>query len=117
MLDDFAVDVLAAHRLTVLATRDRITGPVRWRLIRWSYKRTHGDAFVVPLDHTADKVAAEDPDPPKLAYFVHCMWCFGLWVCVAAVVLKRVWPAGWRFARWALAMSSMVALIDQQVND
>jgi hypothetical protein len=45
------------------------------------------------------------------------MWCFGLWVCVAAVVLKRVWPAGWRFARWALAMSSMVALIDQQVND
>lgn len=113
MLDQFAVDALAANRLTVLVTRDRIAGPIRWRLIRRSYRQKYGDDFVVPLDHTADQIVKEDPDPPKLAYFMHCMWCFGLWVCFGVVIFRRLFPGVWRLVRVPLAMSSAVALLDE----
>lgn len=40
---EFAVNVLAVHRLTRLATADVITAPPRDALIRAIYVRSHGE--------------------------------------------------------------------------
>jgi hypothetical protein len=116
---DLLIDILAAHRATILIARDRVTGPVRWRVIAFAYRRHHGNRFSIrkPYGPHVDQMVTDDPDPPKLAYFMHCLWCLGLWISIALVAVTLVTPRGAAVAKRALALSSALALIDEIVSE
>lgn len=97
--------ILAAARLTRLVTVDKITEPIRDRIIvRFS------------PDPNLELVR---PPESKLVYLVHCPWCFGLWV--AAAVWPTTWyvchlqtwlhvTAWWAIPAGALALSQLIGL-------
>src|SRR5262245_51055618 len=95
MLAEFAVDALAAHRLTRLVTADSITQ--RWRdaLVCHAY-RVNGDFGDEPDQGWAD-YAEGDPNAPKVARLVTCRWCTGLWIAVGVVIARRVAPRRWGY--------------------
>lgn len=67
---------LAAYRVARFVAVDELTRRARNRIIRWAYRGDlDGD------DLTADVFA--DPDPPRVAYLVSCVWCLSLWVALA----------------------------------
>jgi hypothetical protein len=116
------VDVLAAYRLTVLLTRDTITGPVRWRLIRWAYERRDGrdtDEAERELGPTWDRAVDDDLHgadtvqelPPKLATLVRCRWCMGVWAGAAVAAARWTVPDQWAPVAWALAAATVAVLL------
>lgn len=69
--------LLIATRLTLIITTDRISEALRMRVI--------------------SKLGADH----WFTYFIHCPWCVGLWLGVAAAV--AVWftaPADWPLTAW-----------------
>lgn len=115
------IDGLAAHRLTRLVTADTITQPARATLIRIAYD-ADPDAYhrmSEALDREVDKMSdAElddlpevDEQPPKLAAFIRCRWCTGLWISGFVVVARRYCPRVWDPVARALALSTVAALI------
>lgn len=62
----FLLNTLAASRLAVLATDDKITAPARERFTAWADPR----AFTRPL-----------------ATLANCSWCAAVWMCAALAVL------------------------------
>lgn len=125
--DDALVDALAAYRLTRLATADVITRPLRARLIALAYERreqqTFGDGRIrydplyrahgqPPLTEAElDGLPENDDDAPKLADFVKCRWCAGMWISGFVVVARRYAPRVWDPLARALALSAAAALI------
>lgn len=101
------VYALAAARVTVLITEDRITQTPRNALVRrikaratarrlreWTAEYTAADLPVPPgtereLRSLAARKTAEQP--PYLAYLLGCPWCAGFWVSLPAA-------AAWWFA-------------------
>jgi len=122
-LDVLVLDAFAAHRLTRLVTRDTITRPIRARIIRGAYEHAPGwiglanDApgeGVYPLTQTEsewDSMPHDDDDAPKLAAFITCPWCVGLWISFGVVVARRYASGAWDPIARALALSSAAALL------
>lgn len=104
---DLAVDALATHRLTRLVTQDTITRPLRARIIRHAYRFKDDDLTEAELD----QMPHDDDDAPKLAAFIVCPWCVGLWISFGVVVARRYASLLWRPLARALALSSAAALI------
>lgn len=86
-------DVLAAYRLTRLATKDEITEPVRQRLRAMSYRAT------------------PPPVAVKLDTLLQCPWCAGFWIAAGVVTLRRFAPKAWTPAARVLATSAAVGII------
>jgi hypothetical protein len=85
------LSALATYRLTILATRDRITEPIRSRL---SFGRT-GKAI-----------------RPRVEYFVTCPWCVSMWIA-AAVVAMATWH-WWIYPASALAFSAVAGFLAER---
>lgn len=81
----FLVDALAAYRLTMLATRDDLTEPLRGLVD----ERRH----------------------PVLADFVECPWCVGMYVAGLVVVARRIAPRWWGPVATALAYSGVTGFL------
>lgn len=109
MWGDFALDALAAHRLTRLVSADVITQPLRDYLVERAY-RAKGDDGGVPANGWADYAEA-DPDAPKVASLLVCRWCVGFWVSVGVVAARRLAPRPWGYVARVLAASSAAALL------
>jgi len=111
MFDDTALDILAVHRLTRLATKDSITSPWRSRLIAAAYGSP--DAARREADHEEDwhRKLALDDNPPKLAELLTCRWCMSVWIAGAVMLVRHTRP--WRVLRYLLALSSASTLLAQ----
>ncbi len=108
---DLAVDVLAAYRLTRLATADVISEPVRQSVVRRVGVAVPGPGADTEEPTTAEGLVAADPAPPKLATLVTCRWCAGMWVAGGVGAARRWAPEAWRPVAWALALSAGAALL------
>lgn len=86
----FAVDGLAAYRLTRLATRDAVLTAPR-------------DALLNALQRRERSLAA---------YFVQCPWCMGVWISVAVTAARQFMP-GWGYVANALALATVVGLLSE----
>jgi hypothetical protein len=81
-----AIGALAVHRLTRLITTDEVTRP--WR----------------------ERVEQTDPEG-RLAYFVTCPWCVGLWMSAGWAVVAYAAPALAVPLGAVLAWSSVTGLL------
>lgn len=111
---ELVLHFLACWRLCQLAIRDRITLPIRGRLIRWAYQRADGpdqatDAEPATLGEW-DDLAQADADAPPLAILVTCWWCAGLWIAAGWTGFAAVWPAGWWWSSVALGASVVLVV-------
>jgi hypothetical protein len=106
---ELAVDLLATHRLTRLATADVLTEPLRERLVCAAYRR-QGDTGSAPATGWADYAEA-DPEAPKLASLLVCRWCTSIYLGALVVAARRVAPRPWGYLARALAASSAAALL------
>lgn len=110
---ELAVDALAVHRLTRLATADTITEPLRWSLVAdlIVFKQQH--QLTPTQDDAADaaELVALTQDPPKLAVLVTCRWCAGAWVTAAAMLLRWRRPRAWAAIARPLAVASASTLL------
>jgi hypothetical protein len=109
------VDIVAAYRLTRLATADVITAPVRDELVAFSYvardgdrdaedrKRTHGGSW--------SEIAMDDPDSPWLATLVTCRWCAGWWISCLIVWARCRHPRTWNLVAEVSTLSAAAALL------
>lgn len=108
------VDLLAAFRLTRLVTRDTITRPLRVRVIRRAYQDAYGPgdnwAWNERSEAEWDQTPETDDDAPKLAAFIICPWCVGLWISGFVVLARRYAPSAWEPLARVLAISSAVGL-------
>lgn len=87
---DVVLMVVATHRGTQLLGWDTITGPIRWRVIRFGYRRAGhevddpdqwGDTIESPSkwDQQLD-VDAGEGNAPRYLKLVRCWWCLSVWV-------------------------------------
>lgn len=127
-----ALDAIAAHRLTRLATLDVIFDGPRAAIIHWSYTRqaerahkslhAHLHALGVleqfgahrPSDLTPaewEQLAMDDDNAPKGATFITCRWCASVWIGVGIVIARRWFPRLWDPVARAAAISSGAALL------
>jgi hypothetical protein len=106
---DLVIDVLAAYRLTRLATIDVVGEPIRQAVVRAAGVRDHDGS--TEGGASAEAMVAADPTPPKLATLVTCRWCAGMWVA-GGVGAARLWaPRAWSPVAWGLALSAGAALL------
>lgn len=111
-VQDFALDCVAAHRLTRLATDDSITRPLRARVIRWAYWRSRKLSLAGKTDAQVDEYPMNDEEePPKIAELVRCRWCAGMWISGFVVVARRYAPGAWDPLARLLATSDAAALL------
>lgn len=108
------VDALACYRLTRLVTADEIAEPLRARWIRLAYRIEEGfpidDRREPDVGESWQDVVEQDPQPPKLATFIVCRWCTGMWISLGVILVARRyrwWPA----LADALACSAAAALV------
>lgn len=106
---ELIVDLLAAYRLTRLATADIISEPVRQSLVG-RFVRSAGAAPPEP-DRTAQELVDGMDDPPKLARLITCRWCAGIWIAGGVVLARSVAPRAWEPVAKGLAFSAGAALI------
>lgn len=114
---DLAVDALATHRLTRLATRDRITRRPRAEIIIRSYAefdREQGNRRHAWTDADWEELARTDETAPAGAAFIVCAWCTSIWIGAAVVAARRYAPGVWDPLARALASSTVVGLIAEQ---
>lgn len=112
----FVRDLMAAHRLTRLATTDSITEPARAVLIVAAYRAAGLEAHAWDLlkaspHSTWTERAQDDPDAPWPAQLITCRWCAGWWISLAIVVARRRWPRGWALVADTAACSSAAGLL------
>ena len=88
---DFIIDALATHRLTRLVIEDDITADLRERV--WRRHPPHDD---------------------KLGYLLTCPWCTSMWAGFAVAAARTIAPSAWRPLSYALALSSLVGLIEER---
>jgi hypothetical protein len=90
-LRDVALDSVAAWRLTRLVTTDRISEPLRDRLI----------------------------GHPRLGFIgegIECDWCVGVWMGAVVAAAGRYTPRLWKFGRYALVVAGAVGLISEAMR-
>jgi hypothetical protein len=91
MTESLWLDALASYRLARLLTMDDLTKPVRDTVWKWASDREHH----------------------RLAEFVTCPHCVGVWVAAGVVlVAPRALPRrGWRALRLFLAVAGAESLM------
>ena len=82
---------LACARLTRLVTTDKLTEPLRLRVLTWIVRRA--------LDKE------RDPEESLLAYLVTCSWCVSVYVGAGTA---GAWAA-WGDQRWFTAVCAALA--------
>lgn len=127
---DTLVDVAAAYRLTRLITDDVILQPVRAEVILTAYLgprptgvwRRRGrkprtpdgpgyDDLMAMTDADLDALPEADDDAPKLADFIRCRWCVGLWIAGVTVAARRYAPRAWNPVARVLAVGAAATLL------
>jgi hypothetical protein len=106
---DLAVDLLAAYRLTRLATADVVSESIRQAVVRRVGVAEPGPDEAI--GSTAQDLVAADPEPPKLATLVTCRWCAGMWIAGGVGAARSLAPRAWSPVAWSLALSAGAALI------
>lgn len=104
---DLVVDLLAAYRLTRLATADVVSEPIRRSVVVAAGTSTPEGA----PSGTAEELVAGDPSPPRLATLVTCRWCAGVWVAAGVGAARALVPRAWPPVAWSLALSAGAALL------
>lgn len=108
------VDVVAAYRLTRLATADVLTQPMREHLIRWTYIRDpdrENPAVPVFLPTAWQETVEDDPNPPKLATLITCRWCSGVWIGALVAAARWTIPGVWAPIAYALTAATAAAFL------
>jgi hypothetical protein len=118
-LTDLALDAIAVHRLTRLATADEITQPARDWIIEGAYDRAHRRSYasmqqsagVVDLGLPGgwQELVEHDENAPKLATLVTCRWCASIWIGFGVLVVRR--RRWWRPVANVLGWSSVSTLL------
>lgn len=109
---ELAVDALAVHRLTRLATADTITEGPRRRTVAGMIEAKQGHLTPDQRDAAdAVELVAMTEDPPMLAVLLTCRWCAGVWVAGGVTVARVVAPGPWGRAARLLALASAGALL------
>ena len=99
-----AVDALAVYRLSILATRDTITAPVREHI------RQHG--WIDQTDGMPIQVGTlEGRTARTLFELAGCPWCVSVWFAAGAVMLTRLTPTAWQYVAFALACSAVAGFL------
>jgi len=91
----FAVDALAAYRLTRLVVDDSILDGPRGRMLGRLDEPT-GPAWAL-----------------KLGEGLRCYWCVGMWAAAAVTAARWAAETPWRPTSWLLAVSAAAGLIAQ----
>lgn len=105
------LDALSAYRLTRLVTADTLLDGPRDAVVRWSYAHRSGaNPAEAECDGWAD-FAMSDPHAPKVATLLTCRFCAGMWVSLAVVAARRLFPRAWPPLAEALALSAGAALL------
>jgi hypothetical protein len=107
---EISIDLLAAYRLTRLATTDIISERPRRALVD-SVGREAAEAVDPGHERTAEAVVSEMEDPPRLAQLVTCRWCAGVWIAGGVVLARAVAPRLWDPLAKALALSAGAVLL------
>jgi hypothetical protein len=90
MIEDLVLDSLAAYRLARLVTMDDLTKPARDRVWHWA------------MEHKRH----------RLAEFVTCPHCVGVWVAAGVVSFTALRGVpGWRHVRTVLAVAGAESLM------
>jgi hypothetical protein len=90
VIEDLVLDGLATYRLARLLTMDDLTKPARDRVWKW----------------------AADREMHRLAEFVTCPHCVGVWVAAGVVSLSALRGVpGWRHVRTFLAVAGAESLL------
>jgi Protein of unknown function (DUF1360) len=107
---ELSIDLLAAYRLTRLATADIISEGPRRALVD-SVGREAAETVDPRHERTAVAVVSEMEDPPPLARLVTCRWCAGVWIAGGVVLARAIAPRAWDPVAKALALSAGAALL------
>lgn len=101
---DLVVLALACYRLFVLVSEDKITAYWRQRLLGYNDADEQG---VSRRNHWRKG----KPGRKKTGEFIHCPWCLGFWLSLAAWLAYQAWPHGAIVVLAPFALSSLVAVI------
>jgi hypothetical protein len=93
----FLIDALATFRITRLLIEDEILRGPRMAILG----KLEPEGFTQPGDES------------KLAYFLQCPWCMGMWIAVAVVGCRTFLPRKWHPLATALALSAAAGLISE----
>lgn len=97
------LDALACFRLTRLLVSDTITQPLRQAVIGTAYAPERDlSGFAMPVAKR-----------PRLAEFVTCPWCMGMWLAGLVVLCQALIPAVWIYAAALLAFSAVAGLLSE----
>jgi len=107
--ETFAVDALAAARLTRLLHQDKIGAPARATIIRLAYRGRLADPWK-QLGDDPEVWAALDPRPPFWAEMLRCRWCVSVWAGGLVAALRWAVPAVWSPVARALAASQIAGM-------
>lgn len=106
------IDALAVLRITRLVTEDTITRPLRVRVIRAAYVwRDGGRPDGARSEAEWDDMPRANDDAPKLAAFLVCPWCVGMWVAFGVSLARRFAPEPWSYLAQPLALSAAAAVL------
>lgn len=97
---DLLLLTLAAYRLWMLAAHDTIAERWRERFLGYSLGddgKYHRNRWPTPRK--------------RLGEFLHCPWCLGFWISLAAVAGFYAWPHAIRWILLPFAVSAGLALI------
>lgn len=95
---DLVILVFGAYRFWMLLAKDAITQPWRQRLLGYND------------DGSRNRWRTPGSGRKTLAEFVHCPWCLGFWLSLAAVAAYHEWPHATRWILLPFAVSALVAL-------
>lgn len=111
----FAVDALAAWRLTILVTRDAITDPIR-SYVEDRAAEPDDEDIVVAIEWGPDVFRDRLRIPSGrrrrwewLATLLACPWCVSVWVGFGVVAARRIVPRLWDPVARALALSMLAS--------
>lgn len=91
-MTDLLLDALAVYRLTHLLTDDAI----------FDKQRAQVQDALRAAGHT------------KVAYFVTCSWCSGLWFAAGVVLARRLFPRVWSPCARVLAFSAATGILSER---
>lgn len=111
----FVVNVLAAYRLSIPISKDKIFAPLRkWLGWHWGWR---SEKLVAAADSRFYKHANTGlwARLGRMFYeLVICPWCLSIWLAVMAVTLTDVVPHAWRYPALVFAISGATVLFTRR---
>ena len=99
-------DALAVYRLSVLATKDTLTEPVReWLRRPWS---------MTPADGAAHTMRGYSGLRWRTFELLSCQWCVSIWLAAGVVALTRFAPDEWQYGAMFLALSGVAGFMGER---